>query len=205
MKKLLLILFIISCSGTAFAQGNLTTPPEDPDDAENLRIWFPIEKNSTCRVMIDILDQKGKIVRQLVNKMLGKGYHNFYWDKRDDEGKYVEPGQYKFRTEGCNVNRVGEVKVVYKKWERNSRIGLINDRKATQLFIELKKDSALVSIDIYKFDGVLVDKPIIDSIMNKGYHVFIWQPEKHILVGRYKAKVIVGDYQRTFIVRHNRK
>ncbi len=204
MKKILLFLLILSLSGTAFAQVDITKPPEDPDDAENLRIWIPIEKNSSCRVMIDILDQKGKIVRQLVNKLLGKGYYNFYWDKRDDEGEFVKPGEYKFKAEGCHVNREGDVKVVYKKWERKCRIGLIDDKKSNQLFIELKEDSAVVSIDIFKFNGELVDKPIIDSLMNKGYHIFIWQPEEHILTGRYKAKVMVGDYQRTFIVRRKR-
>lgn len=199
MKKLLLLL-ILSLSAIAFARVDITKPPEDSVDAENLRIWIPIEKSSSCRVMIDIFDQKGKIIRQLVNSLLGKGYYNYYWDKRDDDGEFVEPGKYKYKASGKNVNRKGEVKVVYKEWERKCRIGLIDIKKSNQLFVELKDDSAIVSIDIYKFNGGLVDKPVIDSVMNKGYHTFVWQPEEHVLTGRYKAKVMVGDYQQTFIV-----
>ena len=200
MKKILLFLLIFSLSEMALARVDITKPPEDSVDAENLRIWIPIEKSSSCRVIIDILDQKGKIVRQLANRLLGKGYYNYYWDKRDDNGKFVEPGKYKYKASGRIVNREGEVKVVYKEWERKCNIGLIDIKKSNQLFVELKDDSALVSIDVLKFNGELVDKPVIDSVMNKGYHTFVWQPEDHVLTGRYKAKVMVGDYQQTFIV-----
>ena len=48
-------------------------------------------------VQIDIMDVHGRIVRQLVRKMVEPGAHEAGWDGRDDSGRSLASGAYFYR------------------------------------------------------------------------------------------------------------
>ncbi len=119
----------------------IMTPPADSADRENLRIWVPVERGSRCRLTVDILDCKNQVVRHLVNYLAGRGYHNFYWDKKDDSGAFVDSGTYRYRIDDCGNKKRGQVKVVYTgiRIEIQSALGLFAQeihRKSTSLRVE---------------------------------------------------------------------
>ncbi len=199
LKVILLILMIVP-SVFGHSKSNYLTPPEDSADTENMRIWVPVERSTNCRIMIDIFDSKGQMIRQFINKNHPVGYYNYFWDKKDDNKLYVDEGDYKYRIQGCGLDKSGTLKVIYKKWERFCTVDLFPGKKPEGLNFTLKRDSALISIDIHYFTGKLIDKPIIDSVMNRGSHKFHWQPPESVLPGRYKVKIYVGDIMETFII-----
>ena len=91
----------------------IMTPPADSSDKENLRIWVPVERTSTCRMTINILNSKSDVIRHLVDALIPTGYHNFYWDKKTDSGEYVRAGAYGYLIDDCGKQDSGEVLVAY--------------------------------------------------------------------------------------------
>ena len=141
------------------------TPPADSADRENLRIWVPIERGSRCRLTVDILDCNNQVVRHLVNLLAGPGYHNFYWDKKDDSGVFVESGTYKYQIDDCGIKKRGQIKVAYTgiRIEIQSALGLFAQEiqaKSTNLRIEwLSVTDSLLST-------------VLDTTLIDGHHKF---------------------------------
>ncbi len=197
------VLTLVVLCGTALPAGgetspqalvDLFTPPDDPEEAERVRIWLPAERSSRCRVTIELVDDRGGGVRQLLDRILPSGYYNFYWDKKDDSGRFVEPGTYRYRLNDCGRRRYGAVEARFKKWEKRSRLYLLDGPRSATVGFELDEDSALVSINVFNRRGKLVDTPVVDSLMNKGRYVYEWVPRSGGYRGRYVLKLTVGDF-----------
>ena len=176
------------------ALADLITPPEDPEEAQRVRIWLPVERSSRCRVTIELIDDRGRGVRHLLDLPLSSGYYNFYWDKKDDSGRFVEPGTYRYLIDDCGRRRNGKVEARFKKWETRSRLYLLDGPQSATVGFDLTEDSALVSINILNRRGRLVDAPLADSLMNKGQYVYEWVPPSGGYRSRYVLRLTVGDF-----------
>ncbi|HEX2896422.1 MAG TPA: FlgD immunoglobulin-like domain containing protein, partial [candidate division Zixibacteria bacterium] len=177
------------------------TPPLDSLDREYLRIWIPAERPSACRLSIKILDSANQVVRHLVDYVAPGGYLNFYWDKKDDSGKLVEPGRYRFEADDCGQIRDGQLKVRYRKWERESRVKFYDD--STGFFLELQEDSADVKVEWYNMKRRMVGRFYMGTDLKKGKYNFNWNQSKddssyamliELNPGLYVQKVLVGEY-----------
>lgn len=173
----------------------LTTPPLDTADAERIRIWVPVERSSKCRMDVDIYDDSGKVIRQLVDDLFGRGYYNFWWDKKDDSGNWVDEGIYAYVVNSCGIRRDGNLQIAYVKGERTSRL-IPQERPVNNTIdFELTEDSLRLTIDITNFLDEPIDRPIVDSIMTAGVHSFNWQPGSQIMPGRYKVRMKIGEFE----------
>jgi len=171
----------------------LSYPPADTVDAQRVRIWLPLERGGNCRVRINVLDSLNHIVRSLVDRLMSSGYYNFYWNKRDDYGRLVEPGHYRYVVDDCGDRSDGELEVLYHRWELNSRIDYV-DSISDKLWLELDDDSALVSISILNRRGRFIVQSMVDSLMAPGRHQLMWIPTKSGYTGVYQMQVNVGGY-----------
>ena len=169
-------------------------PPSDSAEAERVRIWVPIYRQSRCRLTIDILDDSDKVVRRLVDRLMGRGFHNFYWDKKDDTGAFVPPGVYKYVIKDCGHKKYGQVTAAYKEWERLSRVVPPVRPGSARFGLKLERDSAPVTILVLNRRGVVVDSAVVDSRMAAGSHEWEWRPGRRLPRGNYKAEIRVGDY-----------
>ncbi len=145
MKILLIVAVVLLSTFNPAAAGQtlkeIMTPPADSADRENLRIWVPVERGSRCRLTVDILDCNNQVVRHLVDLLAGRGYHNFYWDKKDDSGFFVDSGTYRYQIDDCGDKKSGQIKVAYRgiRIEIRSALGLFAQEiqaKSTNLRIE---------------------------------------------------------------------
>ena len=184
---------------------NLITPPADSAEAERVRVWVPIERHSRCLVTIDILNDSNKVIRHLVNRLLSHGYYNYYWDKRDDSGQFVKPGKYVYLLNDCGKKSYGEVTAEFKKWETESRFYPPEKKWSTKIGFELLTDSGNVSIQIYNRRDKLIDRPVVDSLMNRGRYEFEWSPAVTIPRGIYILKLIIGDFTYATEIGYNPK
>ncbi len=184
---------------------SVTTPPLDSAEAERVRVWLPVARTNKCRVTIDILDDSGQVIRHLVDKLLSKGYHNFYWDKKDDSGRWVEPGEYAYVINDCGKKRFGQVTALFKQWERESEVFPPEETWSTKIRYLLKKDSALVTLRVYNTRGKLVETVAEDSLMMKGEYEFHWEPPPLVPRGRYTVEVIIGDMKRVVEIRYRKE
>ncbi len=182
----------------------LTTPPADSAEAERVRIWLPIERQSRCRVTIDILNDSNRVIRHLVDRLMSPSYYNYYWDKMDDSGSFVEPGKYVYIANDCGKKSYGEVTARFKKWEAASRLFPPQDRWSRKIGFELLEDSATVTIRIFDHRGKLVDEPVVDSLMNKGKYEFEWGPAPDIPRGFYTFQLIIGDFMYSAFIGYRR-
>lgn len=174
----------------------LSTPPEDTADAERVRIWIPVEGSVKCRLDVSILNQSGKEVRHLINFLAAPGYYNFYWDKRDNSGNYVPPGNYPYVIEYCGGDtRKRELTVQYSKWEKAVEFVPLDTSKVFDISFKILDDSIPTSITICNRSGVPIDTLFLDSLLNKGDHQFEWIPDKTVRRGNYIIKAMFGDYQ----------
>lgn len=199
--SILLLSMIVQAAPPAQTLRQKMTPPGDPNDRENLKIWIPAERPNQCRLVINILDSSNQMVRHFVDYVSPGGYLNFYWDKRDDSGNYVEPGTYRYEADDCGKKLGGSVKVEYKKWERLCRREFYKD--TTGFFLELLADSADVSVEWYNLKRRMVGRFYMKDDLQKGIYHFNWVhsfddtsftmiPE--LKSGFYVQKLIVGDY-----------
>lgn len=172
---------------------NLTTPPFDSADAKNCRIWYQVKHSQPCRVSADILDKSGKPTRALFSKLLTAGYYNFYWDKRDDSGRFVEAGEYHYRIRDCGQIKTGKVIATFKKWELLSTLYPAK-LDSTFVTVELLADSAVVSIVVFNKRGEKVARPIVDTLLNSGRHDLWWNNRSELNRGEYLLEIMVGDF-----------
>ena len=169
MKILLIVAVVLLSTFNPATAGQtlkeIMTPPADSVDRESLRIWVPVERGSRCRLTVDILDDSSQVVRHLVNYLAGRGYHNFYWDKKDDSGVFVDSGTYKYQIDDCGNKKRGQIRVTYTgiRIEIQSALGLFVQEvrgKSTNLRIEwLSVTDSLLST-------------VLDTTLKDGRHKF---------------------------------
>jgi len=182
----------------------ITNLPADSADAENLRIWYSIERPSRCRMNISITDMARTPVRTLLDRPLGKGIYNFYWDKKDDSGRYVEPGRYLYKIDYCGKIKYGNLLVEYKKWENTSFFYQDTLSDSVRFNFGFLEDSARVTLEIFKGFKTFLESPIVDSLMNRGEYSYVWRPDKDTRPGWYIFRWYVDDYLREFKVKYNK-
>ena len=148
------------------------TPPADSVERENVRIWVPIERPSSCRLVVNILDDSNSVVRHLIDFVAKPGIYNFYWNKRDDSGQLVEPGTYKYEIDDCGNKKSGNLTANFKKWERESRVKLYDD--SSGFVLELLEDSANVKVEWYNMKNRMVVRLFLADNMKKGTYNYNW-------------------------------
>ena len=186
---LIALILIMSAAMTANAGQTLkelTTPPADSADAERLRIWFGVEKRGGDRIDFNIVDSRGRPVRQLAQGKMPKGYHNFYWDKKDDSGRFVQPGTYYYNLKVGKKRTRKPLEVAYRIGERECRIVPREDSTRAGFDFELTADSLIISLEVFTRTGKLLETPIVDSLLDSGRHQFVWEPLRKYSNGLYK-------------------
>ena len=173
--------------------GEITTPPFDPADAERVRIWLPIERGGQCRVRINILDSLNHVVRRLVDRPLPTGYYNFYWNKKDNQGRFVGEGTYKYIADDCGRRSYGELEVRFHRWELSSRL-VAGDTVGDIVILHLYEDPALVSATVLNQRRRTIDQPFTDSLMRRGEHELRWIPPQRGYGSVYLLQIEVSGY-----------
>lgn len=194
--------FIPAC---AQDRGGLTTRPADSLDAEKVRIWLSLERTATCRVTATIVDSRRDTVRHLFSELMRPGYYNFFWDKRNDSGQFVDTGDYRYIYKDCQGTKGGRLRIDYKRWERSCR--LITDRFSDSSIIDLEflEDSIVATLTFENIRGKVVDQPVADSVMTRGLHHFRWQPDKRVPSGNYTVKLYAGEFVTAEKIRFRRR
>jgi len=82
---------------------SLGTPRPNPSAG---RIVLPISLPARARVLLQVYDAAGALVRTLSASEISAGFHDFRWDGMDESGTRVEPGTYFCRMESPNYTRV---------------------------------------------------------------------------------------------------
>jgi hypothetical protein len=176
---LLVVLSFVLMTNTAAAEPqaeNLLTPPEDTAEAARVRIWLPLERNTQCRVTLTIRDDSGQVVRQVLDHVLGPAYYNFYWDKRDDSGRWVPPGEYRWVAEDCRGTHEGTVVAVYQPWEREARFRAPDSLDPGRFILKLDSGSVDVSLVVRNKRDILIDSLWTDTTLEAGRHPVDWTP-----------------------------
>ncbi|MEA3296391.1 MAG: hypothetical protein U9R56_00830 [candidate division Zixibacteria bacterium] len=179
----------------------LKIPPEDSAEAERVRIWVPLERQSIRRVRINILNDSNRVIRHLIDKPLPYGYFNYYWDKMDDSGQFVQPGEYKYIIDDLGERRYGHVTAEFKIWENSFTLYPMGEKGDAKVGFELLRDSSQVSIAIINRHKIVIDKPINDSLMNRGKYEYEWEPPRPGYYGKYELRLTVGDFVLTTDIR----
>ena len=200
MKILLIVsVTLLSTFNTVIAGQTLKeimTPPVDSVDRENLRIWVPVERRSKCRLTVDILGDSNQVIRHLVDFLAGPGYYNFYWDKKDDSGAFVDSGTYRCQIDDCGNKKISQIKVGY--------VGIrIEIQSALGLFAqEIKAKSMDLRIDWLSVSDSLLSS-VLDTTLINGHHKFRLpdnkpeHPDDYIQLIRIDGKVVERIRSRT--------
>lgn len=154
----------------------LLTPPDDTAEAARVRIWLPLERNSKCRVRLNITDDSGRVVRHVINQVLGPAYYNFYWDKRNDSGDWVSPGQYRWIAEDCAGRHEGTVSAIYQPWERQVRLESVDSTDLGRFILNLDSGSVKVNLVVRNHRDYLIDSLWTDTTLGEGRHYIRWAP-----------------------------
>ncbi|MGH8015901.1 MAG: hypothetical protein ACREBV_06895 [Candidatus Zixiibacteriota bacterium] len=177
------------------------TPPADSAERENVRVWIQIDRPSACRLTVNILDSASQVIRHLIDYAAPGGVYNFYWNKKDDSGRFVEPGTYGYEVDDCGKKKTGGLRAEFKKWERESEVTFEKDTSG--FVLELLEDSADVRIEWYNMKRRLVARLFLEDDMKKGTYYFNWTDNrdgKNIVLipqfgtGLYVQKVLVDDF-----------
>jgi len=205
--QILLLSLVVFLNLPAMAYENLvklTTPPLDTAEARRVRIWFPIENHNFCQVTVNILNKSNRVICHLIKRQFFRGYYNLYWDKKDDSGRFVEEGKYRYLISYCEHKDIKPIIAQYKKGERECKIELGKDLKNPTFNYEIKTDSVIISLAIYNNRGKLVFQPFVDSLVTRGKHTFVWHPDKDIRAGNYTFKLRVFDFVNIFELRYKK-
>jgi hypothetical protein len=173
----------------------LSRPPADTSDAQNLRIWFASRHEGNCRVKVSVVDNSQVPRRQVIDRLLKRGYYNLYWDKRDDSGRQVEPGRYRYIVWSvCAPQSEGTLIVSYRKGERALR--LTSDTTSDSAVVVLEVDSAKIEVTLRVLtpDSVEVGVLCSDSVFAIGKHRLVWAPKERLALGDYVVRLTAGDY-----------
>jgi len=191
---LLVALFVCSA---AFGGGrDLTTPPADPDEAYRVQIWIPAKMSTRCRLAVEIRDGRNQVVRNLVEEFIGAGYYNYYWDKKDDSGHWVEPGRYLAVADICGERRYRDLHAEYVAGERELRTASAGGERPDTLVYEVMADSIPVVINVHDLGGQLMAGRVVDTALAAGSYRLTLQPDWVVpkVEARYELRLEVLEY-----------
>lgn len=184
---------------------SLNTVPTDSAQAEQRRVWLPLERQNSCLTKVTIRDQSGKEIRAVYEAQLGGGYHNLYWDKRDNFGRWVPAGDYTCKIEDCNINKDSKITASYAEGETDLLLFASRTEGILAVEFDLFKDSLPVSISILNMRGRKIETIFSDSLMTKGRHHFDWSPKKRIAKGYFQIQVAASGFDHSVFVHHLKK
>jgi len=171
----------------------LQEPPRDRDEAQRLRIWFPIQRQGSCRVTVSVLDSSGTIVRQLLSRLMSDGYYNIYWDKRDDSGRLVPPGVYPVRINDCGKIQDATVTAVYRPYERETELWVESSEQGLTINVKLPEDSLAVAFHVQTLDKAAESYPIMDTALTAGHHQLPLKLSEKFVRGQYLLQLLIND------------
>lgn len=193
--KYICILMILLMATSAFSEEyrrDITRPPVDEDEAFALQVWVSIQDAQTARVAVEIFDQDSIHVRDLLKGVLPRGYHKYYWDKRDDNGAYVKAGDYY-----CKLTFNGHREVIRPleiKYSKGEQAISYEIDSLYNLTLNVLTDSAVVSIWLYSATGNNLEEIVADTLLNQGKHSFGWDENWPYRYGQFIYRVKVYDY-----------
>lgn len=182
------------CAASTDDLSLLSRPPQDSAEAEAVRIWLPVERSNHCRVTIEIHDRKGDLVRSLLDQLLGPGYYNFYWDKKDDSGRYVTPGRYRYRVNNCGKHDGGILTARYHPDERRLIVHDNHRDSSGTVCYEILDDTVFASMVVYSLRGHVMDTLFVDSLLTRGEREVRWQPSRRVSPGLYRLEITAGAF-----------
>ncbi len=174
---------------------NLTTPPRDSVDAENVRVWLPLERPNRCRVIVNIVDFRGRLVRRLFEDVVDGGYYNFYWDKRDDSGRFVPEGDYFYDMKDCRRQDRWPLTVKYRPFEQYCLFYPPDDGESPHIRWEVTQDSIPISLEILRSNEKLFFAEFTDSLMMRGAYEYLWVPDSTLKPGIFFLRLTVGEVE----------
>lgn len=199
LRYIIVFLFIfVPAAHSGQTMKEIMTPPADSADLENLRIWVPVERKSSCRMTVDIMNSNGEVIRHLVDALVPPGYYNFYWDKRNDSGRYAFVGEYKYHIEDCVTKDSGKLVVDYKPEEIKTSIVLVSLAK---MEMKLPEDSVRIRIEWRNKKDSLVIIPI-DSVLGPGKHNIVLLDDNNESMTNYEkaSNISAGIYEQVVIM-----
>ena len=128
-------------------------------------------------------------------QLLGKGYYNFYWDKRDDRGRHVPEGPYSYRLEDCSRDSSWPLTVVYKEGEKDCLFFRPIDRATPQFGYEIIGDSVVATLEILRNNRKPYKTIFADSLMAIGQYRYEWAPDSTDLEGWYIIRMTAGSLE----------
>ncbi len=194
MAVVLLTAGLSSAGTTEQEWDQLCKYPQDSVEMKNLRIWLAQEHDSACTFEVVIVDSTDSLVRHFLDMDLRSGYFNLYWDKKDDSGRFVPPGNYRYKTNECGGNREGKLLVKYEKWETTSYLDVDDWTETNIIKYGLTEDSGRVKLEICDRRAVPMFTPVKDSIMPAGDYECLFRPNKFVNQKSFIIKLHVDDY-----------
>jgi hypothetical protein len=173
----------------------LSRPPLDSTQARDTRIWFSSLSAGSCRIKIEIEDTAGKTVRHITDEMIGKGYYNLYWDKKNDSGVFVPKGLYYYRVwSGCAPELKRKLWVSYLPFERVVRLTVDTADLEAAALISVDTPKVRLSLDVFRTDGFHIDTLCPDTVLTYGVHRVVWRPTQGASLGVYYLRMTVDQY-----------
>lgn len=193
-----LAIIFTSCLGPARAEDGdaqggwerFSRPPLDSTSARDTRIWFGVAHSGKCRIRVEILDTSQTVVRHMSDQLMGSGYYNMYWDKKDDSGRFAPKGLYYYRIlSGCAPEMKRKLWAGFVPFERVVRL-LVDtaDREAAATLV-VDTPAVRLSLDVYTQQGLLVDSLCPDTVLNAGQHRIVWKPQYGTALGEYWVRL----------------
>ena len=192
MIRLLSLLLLLSTLSSAQSFRDVSRIPPDSMNAETMRIWIPVTMRQAM-VTVTLFDGNEKLVRNLLKASMIKGYYNIYWDKKDDSGNFVEPGDYFYALNIAGQIERKPISVAYQPGENCVNIRTAN---ADSMRVDFSIDCAEtpVSFELYDIRDRLKDIPIKDSVFTKGRHSWQWQPSDSVYYGKFTLQIKSGEF-----------
>ena len=209
MCKIIFIVIILLYSVSIQARQNLTDLLEPPLDSANMvdmKIWVPIEQNGRYRVKIEIYDQTNKLIRNLMNEILPKGYHNFYWDKKDARNKLVKEGEYLCKIKISSEKKTREKKLIvkYAPGERDIIINPGKDLTDPYFDIIIMTDSIFLSLNSLNRRGKVGKSVFFDSLFYKGEYRYNCPLGKTVQKKEYRFKLTANNFPHKIKLRYQK-
>jgi hypothetical protein len=203
MIMILMSIVPTKSASAAPASDGLRQPPGDTLEAARVRIWIPVENGNRCRAVVQIHDSTDRVVRNLLDGLLTRGYHNFYWDKLDDSDQFVPPGHYQYQAAVCGKVHEGMLQAVYLPGELESEVHLVDSLSAARFEWQLKTDSAIINAFVENSRGVFIDSVFSNYRAYKGQYDLEWSPPPGY-AGRFILYFQVDQYTHRIAFRLSR-
>jgi hypothetical protein len=170
-----------------------SVPPLDTSEAKRVRIWIPQEQKLPCRVVVDIITPVGVVVRRLIDETLKEGYYNYYWDKRDDSGRYVPAGGYAALINNCGSVRKRPLEAVYRLFEDAVELTVVDTARPAVAVLTLTDDSLLVRLGLSTRTGADFGTVVEDTVLSAGRHEISLGSCRAAAPGKYLLDLYIND------------